>query len=175
MSALLLNDKPGPVVQEIEQARTTTAVRRLDGPRNGILLTFISKAGVHLGGTDLTLADLHGTDLTLAHLSGADLHGADLHGSNLTQVDLIRATLTGANLTGTKLIHDYVYSANLRRAHLRGANLFDAKLALADLRGADLRGAIGKTVRQLEQETYLLKGLVLRNATPGAKYRRLFA
>jgi hypothetical protein len=77
----LLNSKPGSPVQEIAQARTITAVRRLDGPRNGILLTFASRSGVDLGGTDLSGANLEGASIAGVKLPGINLSGADLSGA----------------------------------------------------------------------------------------------
>jgi hypothetical protein len=71
MSDLLLkwglrNSKRNAVALAIAQGRTTTAIHRLDGPRNGILLTFLSRSGIvkefDLFEADLRRADLRGAD-----------------------------------------------------------------------------------------------------------------
>lgn len=144
MSDLLLkgglrNAKAGAVVQEIAQARTTTAVRRLDGPRNGILLTFVSKSGINLKGADLRGADLRGADLYTAelhgtflyeanlggtYLAGADLYGANLYRANLGRANLAEADLTGANLRGATIEPEQLAQAK----SLAGATMPDGKI-----------------------------------------------
>lgn len=70
-----------------------------------------------------------------------DLSGADLHGANLTLADLRGANLTGANLDRASLRGAHLDGANLSRASLKGASLFRAKLASAVLAGTNLTGA----------------------------------
>jgi uncharacterized protein YjbI with pentapeptide repeats len=94
----LLNPKPGSPAREIAQARTITAVRRLDGPRNGILLTFASRSGIDLRDTDLS-----GANLERASMAGVKLPGINLARSIMYGADLERANLVGANLSGADL------------------------------------------------------------------------
>jgi uncharacterized protein YjbI with pentapeptide repeats len=152
--------------RDIAQARTITAMRRLDGRRNGFLLTFVSKVGVDLCGTDLSEIDLReatasdanlrGADLTRAELRGAKLSRANLSGAilnkanlkdatldmaHLSQATLSGADLRGAHLSGADLREAILYEAHLRKAILSGADLRGAYLTEADLTRADLRGA----------------------------------
>jgi hypothetical protein len=129
------------------EARTITALRRLDSPRNATLTHFLSDA--HL----LRSISLAQTDLSGVHLEGAYLEAARLQGADLTNADLSGASLQGANLSDTTLDHtnlqdSLLSSARLCRAQVIGANLRRAHLESALLKGAvldgdtDLRGAI---------------------------------
>ncbi len=91
MSDLLLNhhlrtSKPGDEVSLVATERTLTTLRRLDAPRNRIVLRFLQDAhliGVKNAVVDLSSADLSGDDLRRAILNGADLEYADLAYANL--------------------------------------------------------------------------------------------
>ncbi len=110
----LLRSKSGADVRNVARTATLTAVRRLDGPRRGLVVQFLAEAGL-LGREEGAGARVR--------VASADLGGANLRGALLSGVDL-----RGADLGGAKLGR-----ANLRKANLRGANLA----------GADLRGALG--------------------------------
>jgi hypothetical protein len=142
MGSLLLEkdlrtSEEGSEVRTLAEARTLTALQRLDADHNRIILRFLREAKLIHGGRSvirLTFADLKGADLTGADLNsidleGADLRGADLRGANLSYTYLHQAHLEGANLQG----------ADLRGAVLTGAKVIDDQLAEArSLEGATM-------------------------------------
>jgi hypothetical protein len=174
MSDLLLNTnirdlKRGTDAQNLARARTLTTLRRLDGGRKGIVLRFLSYAGlinrdphpiVNLAGADLSGADLKdfgpgGADLAGVNLSGADLSNANLSGAYLAGANLSNARLIGTNLRFAQLFNQQpnlpAETANLSGANLTGADLSGADMIQAifsnvnftnaSLKGADLTGA----------------------------------
>jgi uncharacterized protein YjbI with pentapeptide repeats len=148
-------DAPEQVVAE---ARTLTALQRLDGTGKGDLLRFLYEAQllypthsalglgfrrglVYLGGSDLSGTNLgtltvSGADFGDTILSLADFHHSQLVGTKFDSTILERANFSGANLNAADLNH-----ATLTNANLTNADLTHAKLVEADLRGADLTGA----------------------------------
>jgi uncharacterized protein YjbI with pentapeptide repeats len=160
----LLRSEAGADVRNVARTATLTAVRRLDGPRRGLVVQFLSEARllgrekdgsarVSVAGADLTGADLRGAnlggtslrgaDLGEALLSDADLTGADLSGAILGAADLRGTDLTGAVLYATDLFEATLVKVHLTHADLRRADLRRADLSDADLDGADVRGARG--------------------------------
>lgn len=150
-------------VRSVAQARTSTALIRLDNARKGILLRFLAEshliAAVPLRQADLSgaslsapahlriysadlshgnfvEADLSGAGLVAADLSSSDLSFVDASGADLSFANLHRAVLLNARLRGTHL-----GAASLKSAILRGADLTDADISNALMSGADLRGA----------------------------------
>ncbi|MDQ6661720.1 MAG: pentapeptide repeat-containing protein, partial [Chloroflexota bacterium] len=96
MSELLLeknlrSSAPGSDAQEVAQALTLTALRRVDKSRKGAVLQFLHEAGLIYKAKPII--DLSGTDLR-----GIDLSKAKLNVTNICQVDLSGANLSGANL-----------------------------------------------------------------------------
>jgi hypothetical protein len=74
----LLRSKPGADVRNVARTATLTAVRRLDGPRRGLVVQFLGAIfrGVSLRGVTLSEADLrgaHGVDVTGSR--GKPTHG----------------------------------------------------------------------------------------------------
>jgi uncharacterized protein YjbI with pentapeptide repeats len=161
--------KPGDPVHTLAQARTSTAILRLDAKHNesvthflinsglsvrskdsarllrGSTLSHAKLSGAHLPNADLGDAELSGADLSNAllvnaNLIGADLSGADLSKALLDNADLV-AHLPNADLSGANLIGADLSEANLIGADLSEANLIGADLSRADLIGADLIGA----------------------------------
>ncbi len=108
-------------------------------------------SGADLRGTDLRQADLRETNLSGADLQGTDLRYASLLRADLNSTDLRYASLLRADLSSSDLRYASLLGASLRCADLRGANLnssalqcanlYCANLYCADLREADLRGA----------------------------------
>jgi uncharacterized protein YjbI with pentapeptide repeats len=168
--------EPGDPVHTLAQARTSTAILRLDAKHNESVTHFLinsglavrSKAsarllrastlshatlsGAHLPNADLGDADLSGADLSSASLDNADLSAhlsnADLSGAHLPNADLSEANLFSADLSDANLI-----GADLSRADLENANLSNAVLDNANLGGAD-----GITNAELEQQAVSLEG-----------------
>jgi uncharacterized protein YjbI with pentapeptide repeats len=161
----LLRSNLGADVRNVARTATLTAVRRLDGPRQGLVVQFLVEAGLlhrakwgnYTPAVDVALADLSGaylrrTSLGPADLSRADLSGADLfeaylaraylNETNLSTADLNRANLFGADLRGAELSRADLRGTNLSRANLSGADLREANLREANLRGANLRGVV---------------------------------
>ena len=148
-----------PNLPQIAEEQTVTTLRRLNAPRNRIVLQFLQGAHligaqdphIDLGGADLSYdalgnaplsgIDLRNVNLSHADLAGADLSGAIMTGADLTSADLSGATLTGASLTDASLAGADLSSARLGDAILTSTNLTSTNLTSADLGGADLPGA----------------------------------
>jgi uncharacterized protein YjbI with pentapeptide repeats len=158
----LLEAEQGNPVYTLAQARTSTAMARLDGEHNKSVTRFLTDSG--LAGTpvsessislfreiDLSSVDLHGADLSEADLSGsvlrdANLSGVGLGGANLSGANLSKANLRWADLSGSDLRYADVSGASLSKADLSGsdlryANLSNANLSVSSLDKADLRYA----------------------------------
>jgi uncharacterized protein YjbI with pentapeptide repeats/cell division protein FtsB len=161
--------EPGDPVHTLAQARTSTAILRLDAKHNesvthflihsglavrseasarllrGSTLSHATLSGAYLPNADLGDADLSGANLSNAlllnaNLIGADLSGADLSNALLDNADLV-AHLPNADLSGAKLIGADLSEANLFSADLSDANLIGADLSRADLSDVNLFGA----------------------------------
>ena len=137
--------EPGDPVHTLAQARTSTAILRLDAEHNESVTRFLINSGLAESSEasarllrEITLS--HAT-LSDAYLPNTDLIYADLSGANLRDADLYDADLSGANLRGADLSSADLSGANLFVADLTNANLSDAFLRDADLKGADLSGA----------------------------------
>ena len=163
----LLEAEPGDPVYTLAQARTSTAILRLDAEHNESVTRFLSDSGLaedseafprllreitlshatlsgaHLPDADLRDADLSGADLSNALLDGADLRGADLKGADLRGADLRGADL-GLAVHQTPVFLDVtdLSEADLSGAELTGAQLPNADLGDVNLSGADLHGAV---------------------------------
>jgi Pentapeptide repeats (8 copies) len=142
----LLEAEPGDPVYTLAQARTSTAILRLDAEHKASVIRFLSDAGLTTSG-----------EVSINILSGIALNGADLRNVSLSDLDLSNAFLLDANLRDAIL-----FNADLSGAWLRGAYLSGA-----DLIGADLSGAVGFTNEELEQQAKTLKGATMPN---GQKY-----
>src|SRR5215213_6215096 len=174
MSQLILERKlleagQGDPVHTLAQARTSTAILRLDAEHNesvthflitsdlsvrskdsarllrGSTLSHAKLSGAHLPNADLGDAELSGADLSNAllvnaNLIGADLSGADLSNALLDNADLV-AHLPNADLSGANLIGADLSDGNLFSADLSDANLIGANLSRADVSEANLVGA----------------------------------
>jgi hypothetical protein len=144
MSDLLLNhnlrkSNPRDEVSQIAREQTLTTLRRLGGPRNGIVLQFLQDA--HLIGAKNAVIDLSGATLSDDDLSGTNLSGVTLSSANLSSADLSSTHLRGADLSGADLSGADLSGASLSSADLSGADLSGASLSSADLSGANLSGA----------------------------------
>jgi uncharacterized protein YjbI with pentapeptide repeats len=167
----LLEAEPGTPVHTLAQARTSTAILRLDAEHNESVTRFLieSKLAVRseasarllseitlshdatLSQAFLPLADLRDADLSGVELSGANLINADLSGADLSNANLVWTNLKHADLSHADLSDANLYEADLSEADLSGAKLSDAILINADLSGANLRDARGVTEEQLEE------------------------
>ncbi len=194
--------QPGDEVRNIARIRTLTALRRLDGDYNQILIQFLRDADL-IGGPseqgkpiiDMRYADLHGADLCGTKLNRVDLREADLRGAILSGADLpfaglYRADLQGAELFGSNLFGGNLQEANLQEAKLEGARLGGAELPRANLQRAALPGAIlqranlfgailqqailnGASLREVNLQDALLQGANLQKADlQGANLQR---
>src|SRR5215212_2513068 len=186
----LLEVEQGDPVHTLAQARTSTAILRLDAEHNESVTHFLITSGLSvrskdsprlLRGSTLSHANLSGADLSNALLLNANLIVADLSGADLSNAlldnadlvaDLSNADLSGASLLGADLRDANLLGADLRDANLIGADLSRADLSEANLNGADLEnanlsGADGITNAELEQQTVSLEGADMPN---GQKY-----
>src|SRR5829696_928753 len=177
----LLEVEQGDPVHTLAQARTSTAILRLDAEHNESVTHFLITSGLSvrskdsprlLRGSTLSHAKLSGAHLANADLGDADLSGADLSNALLLNANLIVADLSGADLLGADLRDANLLGADLRDANLIGADLSRADLSEANLNGADLEnanlsGADGITNAELEQQTVSLEGADMPN---GQKY-----
>jgi uncharacterized protein YjbI with pentapeptide repeats len=148
-------------VRVVARGEVLTALRQLDGERKGLLIQFLSEAGlISIKPMDnkviilLDNADLEGASLSGAGLEGASLRSANLRGAQLNDAHLPHADLTGADLNGTNLSHADLSGANLGCAELSDGRKLCTQLNDADLSGADLFGAI-VTQAQLNEATSL--------------------
>lgn len=169
----LRNSLPGDVESQVARERTLTTLRRLDGPRNRILIQFLQDAHLisgHNAVINLSGADLSDDDLRLANLAGVDLRSAILLRANLGAAYLWEADLSEADLGNANLAGAYLGEANLRSAALWGVDFTSATLKGANLSGAWIFGAKLTyaqylTQQQLDQvytcfDTSLPKGLI---------------
>jgi uncharacterized protein YjbI with pentapeptide repeats len=175
----------GDPVHTLAQARTSTAILRLDAEHNESVTHFLINSGLAvrskdsprlLRGSTLSHATLSGAHLPDADLGDADLSGADLSNALLDNADLV-AHLTNADLSGASLIGADLRDANLFGADLSEANLISADLSRADLsdanliganlENANLSGAEGITNSELEHQAVSLVGADMPN---GQKY-----
>jgi uncharacterized protein YjbI with pentapeptide repeats len=177
--------EPGDPVHTLAQARTSTAILRLDAEHNESVTHFLSNSGLAvrseasarlLRGSTLSHAKLSGAYLPNADLGDADLSGADLSKALLDNADLMahlsNADLSGASLIGADLSDANLFSADLSDANLIGADLSrtdlsEANLVGANLENANLEGANGITNAELEQQAVSLVGTDMPN---GQKY-----
>src|SRR5215203_1500845 len=181
---------PGDLVHTLAQARTSTAILRLDAKHNenvthflitsdlsvrtkdsarllrGSTLSHAKLSGAHLPNADLGDAELSGADLSNALLVNANLIGADLSGADLSNALLDNADL-GADLSEANLFSADLRDATLIGADLSGAVLDNANLSNAVLDNANLGGADGITNAELEQQAVSLEGADMPN---GQKY-----
>jgi uncharacterized protein YjbI with pentapeptide repeats len=179
----LLEAEQGDPVYTLAQARTSTAILRLDAEHNKSVIRFLDNSG--LAGTPLragtpvsesSVSLFRGIDLSEANLSEAFLPNADLEGADLSKAYLRYADLSGANLSGAGMLgadlegtdlsganvsEAYLFLTDLSDADLRGAQLRKADLGGADLSDARLNGAKGVTEEQLERDAKTLGGATL--------------
>jgi uncharacterized protein YjbI with pentapeptide repeats len=152
--------EPGDPVHTLAQARTSTAILRLDAQHNESVTHFLINSGLSvrsetsarlLRGSTLSHAKLSGAHLPNADLGDADLSGADLSNALMVNANLIVADLSGADLSDALLdnadLSAHLPNADLSAARLLGADLSDANLSGANLSdakliGADLGGAV---------------------------------
>src|SRR5215207_4740887 len=165
----------GDPVHTLAQARTSTAILRLDAEHNESVTHFLIHSGLSvrskdsprlLRGSTLSHAKLSGAHLPDADLGDADLSGADLSNALLDNADLV-AHLTNADLSGASLLGADLSDGNLFSADLSDGNLIGANLVGANLENANLSGADGITNAELEQQTVSLEGADMPN---GQKY-----
>src|ERR687898_858188 len=158
--------EPGDPVHTLAQARTSTAILRLDAQHNESVTRFLTDSGLatssESSATLLSEIALSHATLSNAHLPNADLSDADLSSANLTDANLFSANLSGADLNEADLSE-----ADLSHAYMPKTDLSDADLNDAILRDADLSGAKGITNEELKQQATTLEGATMPN---GQKY-----
>jgi uncharacterized protein YjbI with pentapeptide repeats len=152
----LLESEWADPTHTLAQARTSTAILRLDSEHNESVTRFLTDTGLSgywewprsgeapvslLIGIDLQNAQLSNADLRGADLSDANLRDADLSNANLPEAYLSRADLRDTDLSGAYLSGAELSDANLNGADLEGADLGQATLEGADMNYANLSGA----------------------------------
>src|ERR671915_557149 len=88
--------EPGDPVHTLAQARTSTAILRLDAKHNESVTHFLITSGLSVRTKDSARL-LRGSTLSHAKLSGAHLPNADLGDADLSGADLSNALLLNAN------------------------------------------------------------------------------
>src|ERR671910_289867 len=159
--------EPGDPVHTLAQARTSTAILRLDAQHNESVTHFLITSSLSVRSKDSARL-LRGSTLSHAKLSGAHLPNADLGDADLSGADLSNALMVNANLIGANLSDANLFSADLSDANLIGADLSRAVLDNANLGGAvldnaNLGGADGITNEELEQQADSLVGADMPN------------
>jgi uncharacterized protein YjbI with pentapeptide repeats len=167
MSSLMLErdlrtSRPGSEVQAVARAFTLTVLRRLDSERKGLVVRFLSQAGligselqnrvpfvdfrhpptrlrtemppskVNLGGADLRNVALRSTELIAKSFEGADLRGADFREAHLEATTFDQADLRNADFRDA-LLGSFVSSG--RPASFREACVTDARFDSAEMDG----------------------------------------
>jgi uncharacterized protein YjbI with pentapeptide repeats len=135
--------------RQVARTNTLTVLRRLDGPRKGLVLGFLEDAGlliypeprVRLDSADLRGAVVRNSSFLNADFGGADLRRADFRGSSLVRPHWSGANLRDADFRRTESLGPDFAFADLRRANFRGARLDFPVFSTADLRGADFSDA----------------------------------
>jgi Pentapeptide repeats (8 copies)/PDZ domain len=162
---ILIRSDPDSPAGVAARVRTLTAMKRLDGAHNKIIMTFLKesrlinfsvpgdqKEGVlRLDQSDLNSVKLARNSLSGVNLRFAQLQHADLHDANLSVTNLTFADLEGANLIGADLRDADLRFANLEGAKLEGANFRGARLLGVDLSGANLENAKNLTQYHINQ------------------------
>jgi hypothetical protein len=99
----LLEAEQGDPVHTLAQARTSTAILRLDAEHNHSVTRFLINSGlaVRSEGSPRLLREI---TLSHAKLSDAYLYKADLSGATLEGADLSGASLKGADLSGPTVL-----------------------------------------------------------------------
>jgi len=166
--------EPGDPVHTLAQARTSTAILRLDAEHNESVTRFLINSDLSvrikdsarlLRGSTLSHAKLSGAYLPNADLGDAELSGADLSNALLVNANLIGADLSDADLSNA-LLDNADLVAYLRNADLSGANLIGADLSEANLFSADLSDAtlIGADLSRAVLDNANFSNAVLDNA-----------
>ena len=159
----LLEAERGDPAYVLAQARTSTAILRLDANHNESVASFLSDSGLS------ERSKTSGGLLNHIVLPQAKLSDANLQEADLSWADLRGADLSGAFLVGADLSHTYLKNADLSDTYLIGADLSDsdlqysAKLSNADLTYADLSNARGITNEEIEQQASRLKKAIMPN------------
>jgi uncharacterized protein YjbI with pentapeptide repeats len=173
----LLEAEPGDPVHTLAQARTSTAILRLDAEHNESVTHFLITSGLSvrtkdsarlLRGSTLSHAKLSGAHLPNADLGDADLSGADLSNALMVNANLIVADLSGADLSDS-LLDNADLVAHLPNADLSGASLIGVDLSDGNLFSADLSDAslIGADLSRADVSEANLVGANLENANLG--------
>jgi hypothetical protein len=157
----LLEAEQGDPVHTLAQARTSTAILRLDAEHNESVTRFLIDSGLAVS-SEASARLLREITLSHATLSDANLPDANLSDANLSDANLSNAALWHADLKGADLSNATLRDVRLSYANLRYANLSDAKL-----NDAILHAASGITNEELEQQAASLEGATMPN---GQKY-----
>ena len=133
----LARSEIGSPERAIALALTHAALRRLDGPRKGLLVRFLNDLQLIRSGQ--TVVPLSLADLTNSNLSKADLRDCDFSGANLSDADLHNADLRECNLGNCVLTNEQLAKCD----QLAGAILPNGDLAtdqtLYQLRSEDIK------------------------------------
>jgi uncharacterized protein YjbI with pentapeptide repeats len=147
----LLEAEQGDPVHTLAQARTSTAILRLDAEHNESVTHFLINSGLAASSETsprlLREITLPRATLSDAHLEDADLHDADLKGADLSDA--------------------FLANADLSDAHLVNADLSDANLSDADLSCADQVAILCINNKEIAQQTNALNEATMPN---GQKY-----
>lgn len=168
MSDLLLKDNlrttKSEEVRNVARIRTLSVLRGLDPTRKGIVVLFLSEAGLIFShyrySQDETVVDLKGADLIGIELSGASLNDANLSNANLSMANFQGTIFDGCDFTCSNLTF-----ANLQGCDLAGYNGpgLPSKIFNADLSFANLANAL--VVGELLTEVKSLKGATMPDGT----------
>jgi hypothetical protein len=125
-------------VHTLAQARTSTAILRLDAEHNESVTHFLIDSGLAVR-SEPSAGLLSEIALSHATLSDAFLHSADLYKADLSDADLSGAFLSGADLTGAEGITNEELeqqAATLDRATMPDGQMYEDWLKSRS-RGAD--------------------------------------
>jgi len=150
----LTSSRPRATVRALARTLTLTALRRLDGPRRGLVIRFLWDTGlIHDGNPvhlDHPVVNLKGADLRHADLRRATLvtddpsrEGLPERGPALDGVDLRHADFRDSNIDTATFAHANLESARFDGAHLDAVSFRRAYLAKASFRSAYITSKVG--------------------------------
>lgn len=105
-------------------------------PAPGVVWQECNKSSLLLQNSELSSANLFGTDFT-----STDLRGSDLRSANLEKATLVRASLAGTRADGANFARVEGYRTSFAGVSAQGASFASAELQRADFTSANLTGA----------------------------------
>lgn len=183
-------DGEGPVVWEIkgcrhwEEVPATIDLEAMSGTfgpyfdaRKAVIVMPGSRLRCNLGGADLHMSNLSGSDMRYGLFLGTVFEGSDMAGVDLSQSLLKGSYLSDVDLSMANLEGSIVTDADMRRSLVKNSIFKDAELRRSNLESSDLEGSIlqqammeGCNLRWSNLKNADLRGASLEEADLGGSY-----